>query len=562
MSAEALRVLLAGALLLAGPLPGQATMVINNVDPAGIGLNDPTPVSPVGGNTGTTLGQQRLIALRYAASLWAERLNSKVPITVNASFSRLPCSSTTATLAQAGPTYIFSDFAGAVLPGTWYPFALANAQAGTDLNAGIEQVDGEFTTALEDGSCSMPLKWYYGLDRLQPAGTVEFVSTAEHELAHGLGFLTFVDPSTGALQPDDTGTPLPDVFMANLLDTSTGKAWTAMKDAERAASATNSGGLVWSGPAVTATASAVLQAGTGTGGRVRMYAPKALDPGSSVSHWDTALYPNELMEPYQTTYPSPLYGVLVTGELMTDIGWPAVAPVPSFVWLLPSSSHSTGAFGAFYTTDLTIANTGTTAASVSLRFVGHDVDGTTAPVWPLGVISPGAERVLPDVLGTLFGIASGFGGIVVTSDSASLAIASRTSTPNPDVSVGGSFGQSVPGVPRSSLVAHGSAQSLLGIRDDGAFRTNLVLANGSSLPITVHGDLLSPDGALLASADWSLPPLGMTQVGRVVQALLGPAATLADGQLVLATPTVGGAFTSFLSVIDDFTNDPRTILPQ
>ena len=37
--------------------------VINNDNP-GEGFNDPTPVAPVGGNTGTTLGQQRLIAFQ------------------------------------------------------------------------------------------------------------------------------------------------------------------------------------------------------------------------------------------------------------------------------------------------------------------------------------------------------------------------------------------------------------------------------------------------------------------------------------------------------------------
>ena len=37
-----------------------ATITIVNGDPAGVGFNDPTPVAPVGGNTGTTLGAQRL----------------------------------------------------------------------------------------------------------------------------------------------------------------------------------------------------------------------------------------------------------------------------------------------------------------------------------------------------------------------------------------------------------------------------------------------------------------------------------------------------------------------
>ncbi|MFH1754901.1 MAG: hypothetical protein ABIA59_04285 [Candidatus Latescibacterota bacterium] len=36
------------------------SIVINNNDGPGEGFNDPTAVSPVGGNPGTTLGAQRL----------------------------------------------------------------------------------------------------------------------------------------------------------------------------------------------------------------------------------------------------------------------------------------------------------------------------------------------------------------------------------------------------------------------------------------------------------------------------------------------------------------------
>ncbi len=65
---------LAAVLPLSLPVYGAATIVINNVNGAGVGFNDPTAVAPVGGNTGTTLGQQRLIADRRArARLLARR---------------------------------------------------------------------------------------------------------------------------------------------------------------------------------------------------------------------------------------------------------------------------------------------------------------------------------------------------------------------------------------------------------------------------------------------------------------------------------------------------------
>ena len=52
-----------------------------------------------------------------------------------------------------------------------------------------------------------------------------------------------------------------------------------------------------------------------------MYAPSPVSPGSSVSHWDTALTPDEVMEPDLRPNPADL----LTTQLMQDIGWPVQA---------------------------------------------------------------------------------------------------------------------------------------------------------------------------------------------------------------------------------------------
>lgn len=311
------------ALLLA--LPAAATTItIVNVDAAGVGFNDPTPRSPVGGNTGTTLGQQRMNVFQYAASLWAERISSSVEIKVRAFWSPLTCSASSAVLGSAGARTVHGDFSGAPRAGTWYPAALANKLSGTDLNPPDtdtgEDIQARFTTALDDGSCSFPRTWYYGLDGNPSAGTTDFVSVVLHELGHGLGFQTFVNRTTGAkLSGFD------DAYMANLYDGTTGKTWPLMTDGERLTSTTNTGNLLWDGPAVVAVASGALSAGTGAGGRPRMYAPNPSEGGSSVSHWDTALTPNELMEP---SYTGPNHCLVLTDELLTDIGWGTVTASP------------------------------------------------------------------------------------------------------------------------------------------------------------------------------------------------------------------------------------------
>jgi len=227
-------------------------------------------------------------------------------------------------------------------------------------------------------------------------------------------------------------------------------------------------------------------------------------------------------------------------------------------WILPSSAHAAGAGGAFYTTDVGIANTGLSAATVQLRFLGHDADGTAGPLRTYAL--PGGKALsLPDVLGTEFGANPGYGAIAVTSTAPDLLVTSHTWTASPS---GGTYGQSVPGIGASSFVRTGSARALVGLTEDSFFRTNLVLANATAAPLTVHVELVSESGSTLAAGDLVLPALGMTQVGHVVRTLLGPSGTITGGQLLLSTPTPGGAFAAYASVIDNVTNDPRTLLPE
>ncbi len=94
------KLILAGLLGCAVAVPSfAANIILNNVDVPGDGFNDPTPASPVGGNNGTTIGAQRLIAYQKALSLWGKTLSSKATIVVRGSFARLTCTSSQAVLA-------------------------------------------------------------------------------------------------------------------------------------------------------------------------------------------------------------------------------------------------------------------------------------------------------------------------------------------------------------------------------------------------------------------------------------------------------------------------------
>jgi PA domain len=277
-----------------------ANMVLNNVDAPGIGFNDPTPASPVGGNAGTSIGAQRLIAYKRALELWGKTLASDVTIVVRGSFARLSCTANLGTLASAGVLQIFADFPNAPLAGHWYGVALANSLASIDLAPGALDVPGpadefnddivaNFNGDLGKADCIAGAGWYYGLDNNAPNGQFDFLDTFMHEVSHGLGFLNFASAATGA-----TPLGLPDVYMAYTRDLTNGRQWNTFTAAEIAASAVRNGSVVWSGPKVTANAPLVLGAlegirVTGTLSKEFVYGTAAFGPLPNASNFVGAI---------------------------------------------------------------------------------------------------------------------------------------------------------------------------------------------------------------------------------------------------------------------------------
>ena len=254
-------------------------------------------------------------------------------------------------------------------------------------------------------------------------------------------------------------------------------------------------------------------------------------------------------------------GVDATLPLFSDIGWFAGTSGPTTTYLLPSSAHSPGKNLAFYTTDLTVANRGTTDANLTLQFLGHDRDGTVGPK-QLRALATNRAVTYADVLASVFGVnatdSQNFGALLITADSASLKIVSQTSTPPPNGV--GTFGQSVPAQGANDFVTPASPKSLVGLRDDTAFRTNAFLANATTSSVTVTLTLLAADGSTFGTTTRTLPPLGMTQVSSVVTALGAPFGTT-NAVLVVSTADAGAQIATYAAVIDNITNDPRTILP-
>ncbi|WP_394540291.1 hypothetical protein PRJ39_06700 [Lysobacter enzymogenes] len=185
-----------------------ARIVLVNEDTPGVGLNETTPTTPVGGNPGTTIGQQRVIAYTYAMDLWGALLKSDAEIRVQGSFAPLSCY-----LQPNGSPYIVlgqasglgrvrgNQIPGAALAEAWYPISLANAIAGKDLDAGGDDIYTAFSSAIDQPECRAigGPGWHYGLrgNADNRDGKSNFLNVIMHEIGHGLGVSGYGIPGVG-----------------------------------------------------------------------------------------------------------------------------------------------------------------------------------------------------------------------------------------------------------------------------------------------------------------------------------------------------------------------------
>jgi hypothetical protein len=248
--------LTAAVLAMPAPAAASANITIVNADGPNEGFNDPTPAAPVGGNPGTTKGQQRLIAFQFAADLWGAALDSNIDIQILAAFNPLGAN----VLGSAGSRFSDANFPKAPrFPGgnvnTNYHIALADKRAGLDLLVVETQDDpnpANRLTAAEPeivAQFSSDFDFYLGLDNNHGPKN-DLVVVLLHELGHGLGFSSFLSRTTG-----NTPSNFTDPYLDNTLDASTNTPFPALlasTGAVRLAAIQKVDQIVWTGDNVAA----------------------------------------------------------------------------------------------------------------------------------------------------------------------------------------------------------------------------------------------------------------------------------------------------------------------
>ena len=363
------------------------------------GFSSTSSTSPIDGNFGKTIGEQRRLAYIKAAEILAEHIHSPQVIEVNARFTDLECSSDSAVLGSAGAigsvAFEESDGVAGIPLDTFFPIALANAIFDDDIFPNEADIEAEFNSQLGSLNCLSGVEWYYGFEEAS-GFDINFLSVLLHEITHGLGFASMVNPSSGAKPTDQFGTILDDIFSNFLYDDNLNETWDNLGNIERRASAIGDN-LFWNGVKANQQAVGVLTAGYSNeessggfslGDRIKMYAPSELELGSSVSHFDSRVTPNELMEPNleDTTCTIGLaYGVL------EDIGWDITYPTSGFQLNHRCRSLNSGNTLTSYQGDETIfikPISDHAITEISLTYQGADKSEFITPVTGGYLISP------------------------------------------------------------------------------------------------------------------------------------------------------------------------------
>lgn len=251
-------------------------------------------------------------AFQAAVDIWAQHITSSVPIEIEATWEDLGEN----VLGAAGP-FIQRNFSAAPLSDTWYPTALANAMAGSDLNSSSPDIQASFNSNFDS--------WYFGTDGNPPEGSFELTTIVLHELAHGLGFIGSFMVANGRGTYEINGSSLifdrlaEDQFGQSLLNASiypnnSTQLAVALQDS-----------VLFSGGTVVGTHEAPAP----------LFAPDEWSEGTSFAHYDEMTFEagtaNGLMTPFLVTqeiFRSP--GPLACAALQ-DIGWTLAAPCADVV---------------------------------------------------------------------------------------------------------------------------------------------------------------------------------------------------------------------------------------
>jgi hypothetical protein len=223
---------------------------------------------------------------------------------------------------------------------------------------------------------------------------------------------------------------------------------------------------------------------------------------------------------------------------------------------VPTGAHLTGYKDVNWRTDLEINNPGRTRATYAITLLVRDQNNTAPAFTSTFTLNPGRSARYEDLLYGTFGF-SGAAAIRLTPIDGPILVTSRTYNQVPD----GTYGQSVPALPRAMAIGFNQDAYLIGLSHDptlaGGYRTNLGFVNASPATIHVEAEFYLASGAFLGRVAYDLLPLVFRQIDRAFEVVTPD--NVNDGYIVVRTTTAGAKFFAYAVVTDNRTGDPTYV---
>ncbi len=232
-------------------------------------------------------------------------------------------------------------------------------------------------------------------------------------------------------------------------------------------------------------------------------------------------------------------------------------PAPASL-ILPAVAHAGGG-GAEFRSDARLLNSGPRPLRYSLTFVPSGPDGLKLAQTASVQVSGGSAIALNDLLSAFFGAGgtSLAGSLeirpVVSSGDSVTGDVSFASSRTYAMTPAGTAGQFIPAIPLSKFGLQNAVQLLAQVSQQGAFRTNIGLVEGSGQPASGLLQFFAANGALLGTQPFSLKPREHAQLNSLITS---------DNALSSAARvelTANGRVTAYASILDQATNDPMLI---
>ncbi len=247
-------------------------------------------------------------AFQQAVDIWETLIESPVPIYMEANWEDLG-ETTLGSCFSNG--YYLGLFVGAKFPFAYYPIAVYEKMAKTDVNPpGEPDLIANFSSTAS---------WYYGSDGQTPAGKHDLVSVVMHEIAHGIGFIGsmgLLNSNTGAYGFENGFVIAYDEYIEDLEGDALVDTSKYDNPSNMLYQAMTSGSLYYNSPVA-------LYNNADT--KPKLWAPNEFDPGSSIYHLDEFKYSsgniNSMMTPSISQAEAIHDPGPITLGMMADWGW-------------------------------------------------------------------------------------------------------------------------------------------------------------------------------------------------------------------------------------------------